>query len=99
MDKSKKPKLKNEEFIERSNRIHNNKYDYSEVNYTGCRNKIKIICPIHGEFMQQPYIHLQGHGCFKCMVDSHFSDAEKFEINSNKIQFQNACSYNMPNSW
>lgn len=46
------------EFIERATRIHKNKYDYSVAVYTKGRNKIKIICPKHGEFLQKANSHL-----------------------------------------
>ena len=55
-----------EEFIERAKEVHNDKYDYSKVNYENCRTKVCITCPEHGEFWQLPYVHLQGHGCPKC---------------------------------
>ena len=54
------------DFIEKSLLIHGNKYDYSKVKYTGAHNKVKIICPIHGEFAQSPNKHIQGQGCPKC---------------------------------
>jgi hypothetical protein len=54
------------EFIERANKIHNNKYDYSLVNYIDNRTKVKIICPTHGVFTQVPASHLQGMGCKGC---------------------------------
>jgi len=55
-----------EEFINRSQKIHAGKYDYSKGIYTGYQEKIKIICPEHGSFMQRPNDHLNGHGCPKC---------------------------------
>lgn len=57
---------KQERFIERANAIHNNKYDYSKVDYKDCNTKVCIICPEHGEFWQTPKQHLKGHGCKKC---------------------------------
>lgn len=45
--------LTTQTFIERSKSIHNNKYDYSKVNYINNRTKICIICPEHGEFWQK----------------------------------------------
>jgi len=54
------------EFIEKANLIHNNKYDYSKVDYKNCSLKVIIICKIHGEFEQRPNCHLKGQGCFKC---------------------------------
>ena len=58
-------KVTTEEFIEKSNKIHNYKYDYSLTNYTGKDNKVIIICPIHGEFEQYASNHYK-HGCNKC---------------------------------
>lgn len=59
-------KLTNQEFIEKANKIHNNKYDYSKVKYVNNNTKVCIICPKHGEFWQTPHHHLNGHGCSKC---------------------------------
>ena len=56
-------------FIERSKKIHNNKYDYSISIFSGVHYKIKIICPFHGEFEQRAKEHLEGHGCKKCKID------------------------------
>jgi len=62
--------LKTEEFVGKAKAIHGNKYDYSMVEYTGCANKVKIICAIHNEFWQKPYSHLSGSGCKKCSNDT-----------------------------
>ena len=59
-------KLTNQEFIEKANLIHNNKYDYSKGKYVNNNTKVCIICPKHGEFWQTPHHHLNGHGCSKC---------------------------------
>jgi len=47
-------------------KVHNDKYDYSKVNYISSHIKIKIICPEHGSFFQTPANHKRGHGCPKC---------------------------------
>ena len=47
-------------------KLHGNKYDYSKVNFKKKNDKIKIICPIHGEFITTPHIHLLGCECPKC---------------------------------
>lgn len=52
--------------IEKFNKAHNNKYDYSKSEYVNARTKIIIICPIHGEFQQIPRKHAAGQGCPKC---------------------------------
>ena len=54
------------EFINRAILNHGDKYDYSLVNYIDNRLKVKIICPIHGEFEQVAYSHIHGNGCKKC---------------------------------
>ena len=55
-----------EQFIEKANRIHDFKYDYSETVYSGSLNDVEIICPKHGKFTQTACVHLAGHGCKKC---------------------------------
>lgn len=45
---------------------HNNKYDYSQVDYVDMNTPIKIICPKHGEFMQKPRDHIRYAGCPRC---------------------------------
>ena len=56
-----------DDFIKRANIKHNNKYDYSKVNYINNKSLITIICPIHGEFQQRVDEHLKGKGCAKCV--------------------------------
>lgn len=59
-------KLSQTEFVSRSNTSHNNKYDYSLVKYKNQREKVWIICPIHGNFLQSPVHHMRGIGCNEC---------------------------------
>jgi len=62
-------KLTNEIFIEKANKIHNNKYDYSLVNYKNAKTKVKIICneDDHGIFELISDSHLRKkRGCPKC---------------------------------
>lgn len=61
-----KQKLSQAEFIKKSIEKHQNKYDYSKVNYINNETKVCIICPEHGEFWQPPTSHMSGHGCPKC---------------------------------
>lgn len=56
----------NEEYIKKASKRHNNRYDYSKLNYIREHIPVTIICPIHGEFTQKPYSHLNGRGCPKC---------------------------------
>lgn len=63
---SRKLSFCNEEFIKKANTVHNNKYDYSKINYKNAHTPITIICPVHGDFKQMPFSHLNGHGCPEC---------------------------------
>lgn len=61
-------KLNNvDDLINRFNKVHMNKYDYSFIDYTGSHDKIKIICPKHGGFYQSPISHIRGEGCPMCI--------------------------------
>jgi very-short-patch-repair endonuclease len=53
-------------FIKKSNAVHDNKYDYSLVEYINNETKIIIICNKHGEFKQRPIDHYRGNGCPMC---------------------------------
>ena len=63
----KKNKGSESDFINKANLVHNNKYDYSKINYINAHTKIGIICPEHGEFTQRPNNHLNGNGCSICV--------------------------------
>jgi very-short-patch-repair endonuclease len=56
----------NEKFIELANKKHDNNYSYKLVNYYDSQSYVTITCPIHGNFTQKPYAHLNGHGCYEC---------------------------------
>lgn len=59
-------RLNTDIFTNRSNEIHNFKFDYSQTNYIDNKTKVKIGCPDHGIFEQQPSLHLRGTDCPKC---------------------------------
>lgn len=60
-------RLSSDEWIARSNIVHDFKYDYSEVTYQGGKKKVCIICKKHGIFEQLAANHLfLGRGCPKC---------------------------------
>lgn len=61
-------RLTKEEFIRRASEIHNEKYDYSQVEYINEKSKVKIFCPLHGAFEQRPYNHSKGEGCPNCKL-------------------------------
>lgn len=84
-----------EQFIEKANLVHNNKYDYSLSHYTNCKIKIKIICPKHGEFLQTPDIHLRGSSCQKC-GNTHKPTTKQF-IEKAKLIHGNLYDYSFVN--
>lgn len=43
--------MNKEYFIKKAQEIHGNKYDYSLVEVSRSKDKVKIICPIHGVFV------------------------------------------------
>lgn len=55
-----------EDFVKKSNKVHNNKFNYSKTIYVKSSDKVIIICPIHKEFEQKANNHLIGRGCSKC---------------------------------
>ena len=64
---SKNRQSNNTEFENKCVEIHNNKYDYSLVDYKNNHTPVKIICKKHGIFEQDPYNHLNLRcGCPFC---------------------------------
>ena len=77
-------KYNNNLFIDKSNKIHNFKYDYSHLDYTKLSNKVNIICPRHGEFSQRAQAHLLGSGCKECYKESRNPTFDDFLKIANK---------------
>ncbi len=67
-----------EQFIKEARVVHGDKYDYSKVEYKTAKTKIKIICPVHGEFEQTPDRHLKGRGCPSCNQSHLENSIEQF---------------------
>jgi hypothetical protein len=78
-----------EEFIEKANRIHLNKYSYKKTKYVNSKKLLTITCKKHGDFLQIPSNHLKGGGCQDCANDriSEFrlSNREDFILKAKKI--------------
>ena len=80
-DKLHNQKVKSkEQFVIDSQKIHNNKYDYSKVNYVNNHTKVCIVCPEHGEFWQTPHSHLSGDGCSKCSKKHKYTTEEWIQL-------------------
>ena len=65
-------------FIQESKKINGDLYDYSLVVYEKSVCKVKIICPVHGVFLQTPNKHLQGQGCPICKESKGEKEISKF---------------------
>lgn len=74
-------------FIKKAKEIHGGKYDYSNVEYKGAKEKVCIVCPIHGEFWQTPNDHLSGRGCSLCNESHLERDLRQF-LKENKVMFE-----------
>ena len=76
-------------FVEKAKSIHNDRYDYSKVEYVNAHTKVCIVCPEHGEFWQTPNNHLNGNGCPLCknrkIGDVLRDTVEDFTKKSNEI--------------
>ena len=83
---SEKLKMEQDDFIKKSVKIHNNKYNYNKIKYTTTDEKVCIICPKHGEFWQTPHSHLSGRGCPVCNISKLERKIHKF-LEKNKIQY------------
>ena len=55
-----------ESFVAAAAAAHNNRYDYSESDYSNAHTKLTILCRQHGAFEQSPTNHIQGKGCPVC---------------------------------
>lgn len=56
-----------EQFIAKARMVHGDRYNYSLVEYVSSQQKVRIICPDHGRFLQRPNDHIaQRSGCADC---------------------------------
>ena len=79
-------------FVEKAKSVHNDKYDYSKVEYINSKTKVCIICNEHGEFWQRMDSHLNGCGCPKCAIDNSTLTLDDFikkaiEIHGDKYDY------------
>jgi hypothetical protein len=87
-------KLTVEEFIARSNQIHNNLYDYSKTEYIDFKHKVKVICKIHGEFICNPGDHIYNKSkCQKCSGMGYINNPLDYFIERSKITHNNLYDY------
>ena len=92
-------RLNSEKFIERAKEIHGDKYLYNKVIYVGSKEKVEIICPIHGSFWVTPNHHITNKsGCPACSgcvkkTNKQFIDEAKLvhgdKYDYSKIEYKN----------
>ncbi len=86
-------------FIHKANKVHLDKYDYSNSDYVHCSKKISIGCKIHGIFEQTPTAHLSGHGCRRCAsVKTASSISNTFKVFKNRAILIHKHRYSYANS-
>jgi very-short-patch-repair endonuclease len=68
------------EIVNRFQKVHGHRYDYSRVRYEDMYKDVEIICHQHGSFFMAPANHLTNHACKFC--------ARKDASNAQGIWFQ-----------
>ena len=57
------------QLVEEATKIHGDKYDYTRIQSFGTlKAYVPIVCPDHGLFKQQVFLHLHGRGCKHCAL-------------------------------
>lgn len=94
-------KMTTEEYVKRCSEVHNNKYDYSLVEYSDIHKKVTIICPIHGSFKQIANSHLRGQGCPRCKAEAQKSPIFGFGINDyvGNVVYDNGKTHPFYSAW
>ena len=58
--------MRTQQFVDKAQKVHKARYDYSQTEYENSMEKVSIICPEHGDILQRAKGHLAGQGCPKC---------------------------------
>ena len=78
-----------QQFIQKAQKIHKDKYEYSLADYVHSQMNVIIICPKHGQFKQTPNNHLKRKGCPKCAIERRINscrdNTKKFIQKAQKI--------------
>lgn len=81
---SPRKKKTTEDFIREAKQVHGDKFDYSLVEYVATNKKVKIICPSHGVFEQEPSNHL-AYDCSRCKYDDKIMSNESYIEKCKKV--------------
>lgn len=86
--KCSKPVFDQQSFLLEALATHGVKYDYSNSVYTGAVEKVRITCPIHGDFLQAPTYHVNmSNGCPRCAgVGPSSGQMEIFEFLKTQVE-------------
>lgn len=89
-------KYSTEEFVELANKVHSFKYQYNNTQYVNSQSKVTITCPLHGDFEQVAYHHINGSGCPTCKSTLGENKITYF-LKRKKIDF--VAQYKIPNEY
>jgi len=68
-----RPKITRAGWVVRALDLHDHKYDYSQVEYTGAHDDVTIVCPIHGPWTMKATAHINAKiGCTQCLYMDKF---------------------------
>lgn len=79
-----------ENFAIKAKEVHEGRYDYANAIYLRTHQKVIIICPKHGEFLQSPANHLNGKGCPSCAFESRQKENDRRSNQTAKTFVKNA---------
>jgi very-short-patch-repair endonuclease len=82
-------------------KVHENKFNYSKINFENIEKKVEIICEKHGSFYQNIHKHLNGQGCKLCLSKSKGEEYVEMWLNLLKIKYIReykfkGCKYKKP---
>jgi len=66
-------------FVEKAERVHQNRYTYENTEYVRSGDPVTITCPKHGPFLQAPENHLSGNACPVCSNGCSEGEREVYE--------------------
>lgn len=87
-DTARRLKYTTSDFIKLATAKHDNKYNYTKVNYINSDTKVTITCPLHGDFRMRPSSHVStGQGCPICghMISGMRRSKEEFIQEANNL--------------
>lgn len=73
--------------IEEFKKVHNDKFDYSKIEFKNIDEKVQIICKEHGTFYQNIHKHLNGQGCRFCESNSKGEEYVKMWLDELNIKY------------